>query len=178
MKLIVFSDSHGRTEMLRRAAEVHFADPDTAGVVHLGDGIEDLSFIDTGSLPVWRVRGNFEDYMYSYGSRRDAPASELTFELGGYRIMIMHGHRFDVKRGYERAAAYAASKGADLLMFGHTHTMLEKYLPAGEVLGGAVTEKPLYLFNPGTAGAGFRRSYGVVDLRPEGIVCSHACARL
>ena len=35
MKLIVFSDSHGRTEMLRRAAEVHFADPDTAGVVHL-----------------------------------------------------------------------------------------------------------------------------------------------
>ena len=57
MKLIVFSDSHGRTEMLRRAAEAHFADPDTAGVVHLGDGIEDLSFIDTGSLPVWRVRG-------------------------------------------------------------------------------------------------------------------------
>lgn len=175
MRLIVFSDSHGRTAMLHRAAEAHFADPDTAGVVHLGDGIEDLSFIDTKELPVWRVRGNFEDHMYSFGLRRDAPPRELTFEIGGRRIIIMHGHRFDVKSGYERAAAYAASCDADLLMFGHTHIMLEKYLPAGEEVGGVTLEKPLYLFNPGTAGVGPCRSYGVVDLRPDGIVCSHAC---
>lgn len=175
MKLIVFSDSHGRTDLLRRAAEAHFADPDTAGVVHLGDGIEDLSFIDTGRLPLWRVRGNFEDCMYSFASRCDAPPRELIFELGGYRIMIMHGHRFGVKNGYERAAGYAAEQGADLLMFGHTHIMFESYIPAGETLNGVTLQKPLYLFNPGTAGTGLHRSYGVVELRPEGIVCSHAC---
>lgn len=174
MRLIVFSDSHGRTAMLRRAAEAHFGDPQTAGVVHLGDGYEDLSFIDTKGLPVWRVRGNFEDYMYPLTSRRDEVPRELLFELGGYRILIMHGHGFNVKGGWERAAAYAAKNGADLLMFGHTHRMLEKYIPAGETVFDTQLKKPLYVFNPGTAGSGCVQSYGVVDLTPGGILMSHA----
>ena len=114
MKLIVFSDSHGRTAMMKRAAEAHFDDPDTAGIVHLGDGYEDLSLIDTRGLPVWRVRGNFEDHMYAFSSRRDEVPRELLFSLGGYNFLIMHGHRFDVKSGYERAAAYAAARSYPL----------------------------------------------------------------
>ena len=89
MKLIVFSDSHGRTAMMKRAAEAHFDDPDTAGIVHLGDGYEDLSLIDTRGLPVWRVRGNFEDHMYAFSSRRDEVPRELLFSLGGYNILII-----------------------------------------------------------------------------------------
>ena len=159
MKLIVFSDSHGRTAMMKRAAEAHFDDPDTAGIVHLGDGYEDLSLIDT---------------------RRDEVPRELLFSLGGYNILIMHGHRFDVKSGYERAAAYAADRGADILMFGHTHVMTEKYLPAGTPVGTQLDTplaRPLYIFNPGTAGMGFVQSYGIVDLRPDGVVMSHAVSR-
>ena len=180
MKLIVFSDSHGRTAMMKRAAEAHFDDPDAAGIVHLGDGYEDLSLIDTRGLPVWRVRGNFEDHMYAFSSRRDEVPRELLFSLGGYNILIIHGHRFDVKSGYERAAAYAADRGADILMFGHTHVMTEKYLPAGTPVGTQLDTplaRPLYIFNPGTAGMGFVQSYGIVDLRPDGVVMSHAVSR-
>lgn len=174
MRLIVFSDSHGRTAMIKRAADAHFSDPATGGIVHLGDGYDDLSSVDTRGLSVMRVKGNYEDYMYPVTLRRDDVPRELLFELGGYRILIMHGHRFDVKNGWERAAAYAAEKEADLLMFGHTHVMLEKYLPAGECVRNTVLRKPLYIFNPGTAGAGFIHSYGVVDLTPGGILMSHA----
>ena len=101
---------------MQRAAETHFSDPDTAGIVHLGDGLADLSRIDTNGLPIWRVRGNYEDYLHPVASESGGIPRELMFEVGGYKILIMHGHRFGVKEGWERAAAYAADMHADLLL--------------------------------------------------------------
>ena len=160
---------------MQRAAETHFSDPDTAGIVHLGDGLADLSRIDTNGLPIWRVRGNYEDYLHPVASESGGIPRELMFEVGGYKILIMHGHRFSVKEGWERAAAYAADMHADLLMFGHTHVMFEKYLPTGTSLGYRAVGKPLCVFNPGSVGTGLYPSYSVVDLRPDGIIMSHAC---
>ena len=53
--------------------------------------------------------------------------------------------------------------------------MFEKYLPTGTSLGYRAVGKPLCVFNPGSVGTGLYPSYGVVDLRPDGIIMSHAC---
>lgn len=173
-RLIVFSDSHGNTALISRAAREHFGAPETAGVVHLGDGYADMASIDTRGVPLWQVRGNCDENIFSYRDRAALPARELMIELDGWHILIMHGHAFGVKNGWERAAAYAYKRGADMLMFGHTHVMLEKYLPAGSDLAGWELDRPMYIFNPGTAGVSPRRSYGVVDLTPGGVLMSHA----
>lgn len=173
-RLIVFSDSHGNPELLRRAAGEHFGKPDTVGVIYLGDGYSDLAAIDTQGMTVWQVRGNCDEGIWGFGDRSDLPPRELMVELDGWHILLMHGHTHGVKSGWERAAAYAHARGADILMFGHTHEMLEKYIPAGSDIGGVVTDRPMYVFNPGTAGVGIRRSYCVVDITPGGVLMSHA----
>lgn len=172
MRFLVFSDSHGRTELMQAAVDAHVGDPELAGIVHLGDGSDDIERVELHGLPLWRVRGNFEDYGFFSSRYADIP-TERILTACGYNIMIMHGHRLNVKGGFDRAAAYAARAGADVLMFGHTHEKLEKYLPAGETVQDVMLEKPLYLFNPGAA-SGYRRSYGLADVTPGGIVLSHA----
>lgn len=63
--------------------------------------------------PIYRVRGNCD-----IGS--DDPAEGLA-PFGGVLFFYTHGHLFGVKSGYERIAEYAADRGADVVLFGHTH---------------------------------------------------------
>ncbi len=173
-RLVVFSDSHGNPALIRRAAEEHFDALDTAGIVHLGDGYSDIATVNTRNLPVWCVRGNCDESIFAFRDSSDMPARELTIEIEGWHILLMHGHALGVKNGWERAAAYAHGRGADILMFGHTHIMFEKYIPAGSDVAGVITQRPMYIFNPGTAGVGVRRSYGIVDITDGGVLMSHA----
>ena len=53
---------------------------------------------------------------------------------------------------------------ADIVLFGHTHERLEKYIPTDD--GG------FYLFNPGSIG-GFKPSYGIINIADSGILLSH-----
>lgn len=82
--------------------------------------------------PIYRVRGNCD-----IGS--DDPAEGLA-PFGGVLFFYTHGHLFGVKSGYERIAEYAADRGADVVLFGHTHY---KALRHGTPFSPA-------LFNPGS----------------------------
>lgn len=169
MQLLVLSDSHGRADRLRESAR-RCCGVDM--ILFLGDGLRDLSVLDERATErLCAVRGNCD--LFS-PLAADLP-EERFLAFDAYRVLMMHGHTHDVKLGISRAVAYAHERGADVLLFGHTHEPLSLYLPEGSDVGGTVLLRPLHVFNPGSIGAprGTAPSYGRVDLRPSGIVCSH-----
>ena len=169
MGLLVLSDIHGHETVLHNILRCETAGASRVDtVVFLGDGLREMESLsysaDFYTLPVVCVRGNCDFF-----SAEDTPElREATWS--GYRVMMMHRHRFDVKSGMARAVSFCAGKGGDLLLFGHTHIPTEKRLSAGETVGSFTLEKPLILFNPGSVGGGH---YGVITLSENGIVCEH-----
>ncbi len=169
MELLILSDSHGKADRIAEALErnrgVDFA-------VFLGDGLRDLDRIDFGNTPVISVRGNCD--FFSFSSYEAAP-TELILNMGEYTVMIAHGHTLRVKEDIGYAVERAAEKGADILLFGHTHIKLDKYIPAGERIGNTVLEKPLRLFNPGSIGSpkDGRPSFGLIGIRGGSVLTSH-----
>lgn len=161
MKLLILSDTHGRVDRLAKVLKLH-ADADA--ILFLGDGLSDIarSGIDIGKL--FCVRGNCDGF--SVGSGIYSP-NELSLCFDGFNILMMHGHLHGVKSGIDRAVYYAEEKGADILLFGHTHIPCESYLPD--------TAKPMYLFNPGSLGAGQggTSSYGLIQIKSGNILLSH-----
>ena len=92
-----------------------------------------------------------------YGS---ADQPERLTELGGVRILMMHGHTRHVKSG-PMAAMYAAREcGADILLFGHTHQPLVDR--SGD----------FWVMNPGCIGPSPRRTYGVITLEDGKVDCA------
>lgn len=167
MTFLVLSDSHGRSENIKEAF-LRCGNPDA--VLFLGDGVRD---VDAAALScrVVSVRGNCDVFSSFSG---ELPAEHFE-AFGEYNIMLTHGHLFGVKESLSRAASYAASRGADLLLFGHTHRRADIYLPAGEEIGGIILRKPLRLFNPGSISlpTGSGRSFGVITIRGRDILLSH-----
>ena len=58
MKLLVFSDSHGKYSNIQKAVDSH---PDASFILHLGDGIQDMESVNTRDVTVYKVNGNYED---------------------------------------------------------------------------------------------------------------------
>jgi len=62
---------------------------------------------------------------------------------------------------------YAAEeKGADVLLFGHTHEPTDTFIPQGEYN----LNKPLHIFNPGSLK---EYSYGLCEIRNGEFLFSH-----
>jgi len=111
MKILVLSDSHGYNANMWRAME---AESPYDVLVHCGDFGEYLDEIRyKADCPVYAVRGN-NDYF------SNAPREDF-FELAGRKILLLHGDRDGVYGGYDRLIYKGLEKGADIIMFGHTH---------------------------------------------------------
>ena len=141
MRIAVFSDSHGVKEPMLAAIEEQKPDM----VLHLGDYVRDTEAIAAyfPSLDLRYVRGNCDAYSHS-----DAEEN-LLFNADGVRIFMTHGHRYNVKLGYESLANAAHFSGAQLALFGHTHEA--DFLRMGDVT----------LFQPRLGG------HGPADLRHD-----------
>ncbi len=126
MKFVVISDIHGRAELAERAIAMH---PDRDGVLFLGDGVRDLTQRMTDGKMFGGVRGNCD--MLSHGFGIYDLSEEIFLNLSEYNVIMMHGHTHSVRSGEQRAIAYASGKGADILLYGHTHIPTEKYYPEG-----------------------------------------------
>ncbi len=113
MKLLIFSDSHCRTELMNNLAQKYKSVIN--GIIHLGDCTEDVSelFNICSGVPIYQVRGN-NDFDNGY-------SAEKTINVCGHTIFMTHGHRQRVY--YDTTALYysAAQNGADIALFGHTH---------------------------------------------------------
>ncbi|MBR5616027.1 MAG: YfcE family phosphodiesterase [Clostridia bacterium] len=175
MDILVISDTHGKRYAIERVfSQLNFR-PST--VLFLGDGLRDLSVI-TGNdryadVSVFAVAGNCDG---SIIFPSDEPEVR-TVILGNKRVVMMHGHTFDVKWGLGEAICYAAKQNADVLFYGHTHAPHEKALQAGERLrDGTVLQKPLLVANPGSLGEphyGQAASFGVLTIRDGQMLFSH-----
>lgn len=128
MRIIVFSDTHQNTALLKRCVSQAIADGPIDVLIHCGDGVRDLDCVEgdllraNPSISIYAVRGNCDFYVNTY------PATELA-ELQGIRTMITHGHAFQVKQGVGFLAKAARETQAELVFFGHTHqpVVLEKH---------------------------------------------------
>lgn len=141
LRFLVFSDSHGKREPM---LELYRQYPND-GIIHLGDYIADARWLlsHTAGHPVYQVKGNCD-----YGA---SGLEEQLLELGGTKIMLCHGHRYSVKSGYGQAIAAAKARGADALLFGHTHQ------PHLERVDG------LLVMNPGSMASPFGQ-YGIIEI--------------
>lgn len=147
MKVAVFSDTHGVTSPMVRA--VKQVRPDA--LVHLGDFERDARVLlqEFPELPLYRVCGNC-DYSPS------APAC-LTVQLGPVTAFLTHGHLYHVDFGRVDSLVYAAQEaGAQLALYGHTHT------PLHEDVGG------VKVLNPGTAGKGRALTWALLEIFDNG----------
>ncbi len=111
MRILIVSDTHGRTGMfdlaLQKAGKID-------ALFHLGDVEGSEGYIEAAAgCPVYLVAGNNDFY------------SELPYELllrvGGHKILMTHGHTYYVSRNRNRLKEAAKRRGADIVMYGHTH---------------------------------------------------------
>ena len=112
MKVLVFSDSHGRKELVDRMLS---KEPDCKEVIFLGDGLSDVEWAKE-FYPEKRftcVKGN-NDWSYTADT-------EAYRHFDGVTLIATHGDKIDVRTTlfylYKKASAVKAS----LALYGHTH---------------------------------------------------------
>ena len=165
MKLLILSDSHGASYNIELALRRH---PDADAVFFLGDGVSDLQSRREAhpELAFFAVAGNCDiGASVAYGLRA---AEEITLE--GKRIFYCHGHTYSVKHGLDNIISAARSREADVVLFGHTHTPLERYIPEDE------EGRALYLVNPGSIGGrgdDGKCSYAIITIQDGNVLISH-----
>lgn len=161
MTVLILSDTHGHADRVESLLDRPSIRPDA--ILFAGDGVRDLSYL---SLPC---------SLYAVCGNNDSPTlaqSELTVDLDGIRLFLTHGHRFGVKSGTERLLMHAVARGADAVIYGHTHRPHEEYVPAGTRVGDTVLEKGLWLFNPGSLGDR-EASFGTLEIRGGQLLFGH-----
>ena len=171
MKFVVISDVHGRADLVDRIMLIH---GDRDGALFLGDGTKDIwvEQLQRGGRLFAGVRGNC-DSIFAKAQEYDYD-EELLLNIGEYTVIMMHGHTHSVKSGIERAVAYGAGRGADILLYGHTHVPCEIYYPEGSEAFGVRLTKPLWVMNPGSVAAG---SYGLLQIRNGSVLLSHGTVK-
>ena len=151
MRIIVMSDSHGRTNSIRNVLSMH---PEARACIFLGDGERDFdsASAEFDGIDFYAVAGNCDL------AGQNPPS--LLIELGGKRIFASHGHNQYVKYGIERLVTAATACGADIALFGHTHQSMTQYIDG------------LYLMNPGSIGGVHvsKKTYGLIDIERGGVL--------
>ena len=128
MKILIVSDTHKSHGNLEKAIQ-------DAGridmLIHLGDveGAEDYirALVD---CPAHILGGNNDFFS-------DLPREEEFF-VDGFHLFITHGHYYYVSMGEDHLKEEARGRGADIVMYGHTHR------PS------ITREKDLTVVNPGS----------------------------
>ena len=133
MKILVLSDSHSALSFMRRC--IAWAGPDA--VIHLGDHYDDGAAMaeEHPGIDFYQVPGNCDRYRYGV---KDAEIRVV--EVGGVRLYLTHGHLHHVKSGLWSLLRDARAAGAQVALFGHTHS------------AHCGNEDGLWLINPGSCG--------------------------
>lgn len=150
MKILIVSDTHGKHENLKLVFE---QEKPIDRMIHLGDaeGCED--FIQgLAGCPLDIVAGN-NDFFSQL-------PTEKTIYLGNYKILVTHGHYYNVNAGIAGLQKDANARGFHIVMFGHTHR------PLVERGNGIITLNPGSLSYPRQEGR--RPSYIVMDMDQNG----------
>ena len=148
-KILVISDTHKNISNAIDAALKEKPDY----ILHLGDHADDadeLKYI-FNNADIFNVCGNCD-----WASFTNAPV-ECMIDIEGIKILMCHGHTYNVKGGAGAYLAHAREKSADIALFGHTHK------PMLDNLGDII------LMNPGTV-----NTYGIIEIN-DGKINAYMC---
>ena len=150
MKVLIVSDTHRRHGNLETVLE-NVGKMDL--LIHLGDAEGEEDYIEAiAGCPVEIIAGNNDFF-----SNLD---KEKVILLGKYKVLLTHGHYYNVTVGVERLKEEARERGIDIAMFGHTH---RPYLEIGN---------ELVILNPGSISfprqEGRKPSYILMEIDREG----------
>lgn len=144
-RILVFSDSHGNTGYMKKAID---GIREISIIVHLGDCAGDINEI-MREYPDYEYKTVIGNCDFSF-----IDGYEEIFELGGYKFLITHGHKFGVKTGTDDLVEYAREKGVNAVLYGHTHISECEF--DGDML----------VMNPG-CGREYGASYGVIEIEED-----------
>ena len=140
-KICVISDSHGSDMYVRTLT----LDTIYTHILFLGDGIRDFSDIYDDRITL--VEGNCDYFS-------DSPLEDFVF-ASGKKIMLTHGHLYNVIYGLARLISEGVKNNADIICFGHTHSRFAEY--DGNIL----------VLNPGSLASG---RYAEIEIDEKGII--------
>lgn len=151
MRIVVISDSHGRTGVIDKI----LASQETAEYVFfLGDKVEDIEDFEFiyPNKKFFVVSGNCD-----YNSFLPTSGMET---IGGVRIFYTHGHTLGVKYSHENLLKSAKQNNCQIALYGHTHVSKILY------------EDGIYIVNPGSVSRAREgsESYAVIDITQNGIM--------
>jgi len=147
MRIIVFSDSHNNVVRMIKVLDNLIG---VDAVIHCGDGMRDVKELENiyPDIKFYYVSGNCDMGMRKY---------EELVEIGGKRIFVTHGHLYGVKSEveieYPTIRDAGREKGADAVVFGHTH------LPYNRNWG------DITVMNPGSIK--YVSTYGVIEIEKD-----------
>ena len=110
-KILVVSDTHGRHGNLDIIIE---KEEPFDMFLHMGDLEGDEDYIHAVLNCTTRLVGGNNDYFSGL-------PKEQEFYIGDKKVFMTHGHQYCIYRGLDGIKAAAKVKGADIVMFGHTH---------------------------------------------------------
>ncbi len=127
MKIAIVSDTHQQWENVLAAIQTENVDY----LFFLGDLLSDgYALGENLAIPYQMVSGNCDIIS-------QAP-EEVLFTLAGVKFLLCHGHRYQVKEGFNKLYYRGMEMGVDIICFGHTHQSV--YI-----------ESEVILINPGSA---------------------------
>lgn len=114
MRVLIVSDTHRDNDNYFKVIE-KIKDIDM--VIHCGDAEgSEYAISEAAGCVTHIVMGNNDFFS-------DLPR-EIETEIGGYRVLITHGHTYCVSMGSERIKEEAILRGFDIVIYGHTHKPL------------------------------------------------------
>lgn len=152
MRIAVISDTHRHSYELNQVLRLI---QDTDMLIHLGDNVEDVEVIQNGYKgKIINVRGNC-DFI-------SLVSSERLEEIEGMRILITHGHKYNVKSDLLRLKYRAKEVEANIVLFGHTHEAMELY------------EEGIWFVNPGSLALprGKYKSFAIIEIHDNNLKVS------
>lgn len=150
MKVLIVSDTHGRHTNLERVLEL--VRPIDL-MIHLGDALGQEDYIESiAECPLEIVAGNNDFY-----SRLD---QEKVIQIGPYKAFLTHGHYYYVQSSLRDVKRAGKEKGADFVMYGHTH------IPVIDESDGIITLNPGSISLPRQEGK--KPSYMILELNKKG----------
>lgn len=151
MRILVVSDTHRKNEnyfkLLERMGRLDM-------IIHCGDAEgSEYALTQAADCPVQIVLGNNDFFS-------ELPR-ELMLNIGQYKVWVTHGHNYYVSMTNKMLLEEARSRGADIVLFGHTHRpVIDKSME------GVTAVNPGSLSYPRQDGR--RPSYALIDIDRQG----------
>ena len=148
MKILVVSDTHGDSKNLYK---VIMSQLKADVIIHLGDGAKDIDKIKNllNNKTILQVCGNCD-----IGSTLPETLEE---NISGKKIFATHGNLFKVKKDLTQLITTALKKGANIVLFGHTHKPIN------------TEQDTFHIINPGSL-YGKNGTYGIIDIENDRVV--------